>query len=580
MLGTIEEISNNIIDVKLTIDIKKTPSLINLYVLIKDNQKSFIGEVIEANLTHCKINILGKLEGSNFLYSFDQKPSFASLVYLLNYDFVQNIVGFKENYLLMGKSPYYDNVNITADINNFFGSHFAFFGSSGSGKSCAFTKIIQNLMASINLNNNPNIIIFDAYGEYESAFNYLNNEGSFAYKIYTTDLTSTQEKLTIPPWLLGIDEYALLLGANDKSQLSLIEKTLRYVNLFINNDVKVQAYKNTILAKALLDILISGRPGPQIRDQFIGILTKTNTPEINLDSPINEPGYYRTLRQCMRVDDHNKINAIEQVTDFLQGFITEEVTFSLPDGNTLFTLQDVSNALDFALIDEGIWKNDSIFNKMNILKVRMDSILNSDSKDFFNYPEYISLDSYINKIVHISSGKKAQIINFNINYINEHLAKTIVKIYAKMFFNYTTSLKNRGTNPFNLIIEEAHRYVQDDDDNKVLDYNIFERIAKEGRKYGILLGLISQRPSEISETTLSQCNNFLIFKMTHPKDVNYIKNVVPFITDESVDKMKSVLPGNAIAFGNAFKMPLLIKFDYPNPAPRSENCNLGRIWFN
>ena len=71
MLGTIEEISNNIIDVKLTIDIKKTPSLINLYVLIKDNQKSFIGEVIEVNLTHCKINILGKLEGSNFLYGFD-----------------------------------------------------------------------------------------------------------------------------------------------------------------------------------------------------------------------------------------------------------------------------------------------------------------------------------------------------------------------------------------------------------------------------------------------------------------------------------------------------------------------------
>lgn len=579
MLGTIEEISNNIIDVKLTIDIKKTPSLINLYVLIKDNQKSFIGEVIEVSLTHCKINILGKLEGNNFLYGFDQKPSFSSLVYLLNYDFVQNIVGFKSNSLVMGKSPYYDNVTINADINNFFGSHFAIFGSSGSGKSCSFTKIIQNLMASKNINNNPNIIIFDAYGEYASAFNYLNIEGSFAYKTYTTDLTSDEEKLTIPPWLLGIDEYALLLDVNDKSQLNLIDKTLRYVNLFINNDAKVQAYKNTILAKALLDILISGRPGPQIRDQVVGVLTKTNTPEINLDSSISEPGYYRTLRQCMRVDEHNKINAIEQVTDFLQGFITEEVSFALPDGTTPFTLQDVSNALDFALIDEGIWKNDSVFNKLNILKVRMDAILNSDSKEFFNYPEYISLDSYINKIVHLND-KKAQIINFNINYINDHLAKTIVKIYAKMIFNYTTSLKNRGSNPFNLIIEEAHRYVNDDVDNSVLGYNIFERIAKEGRKYGLLLGLISQRPSEISETTLSQCNNFLIFKMTHPKDVNYIKNVVPFITDESVDKMKSVLPGNAIAFGTAFKMPLLIKFDYPDPAPKSANCNLSRIWFN
>lgn len=120
---------------------------------------------------------------------------------------------------------------------------------------------------------------------------------------------------------LGVDEYALLLEANDKSQLSLIEKTLRYVNLFIKDDETVKAYKNTILAKALLDILISGKPGPQIRDQVIGVLTKTHTDEINLESEISEPGYYRTFRQCMRVDDHNKINAIEQVTDFCKNLL-------------------------------------------------------------------------------------------------------------------------------------------------------------------------------------------------------------------------------------------------------------------
>lgn len=579
MIGTIEQIINNQIEVKLALDVKKTTNLINLYVLIKDTNKSFIGEITELSLTKCKVNILGKLENNDFIYGFDEKPSFASVIYLLNYDFVKNIVGFKNNYLIMGKSPFYENAYINADINSLFGSHFAIFGSSGSGKSCGFTRIMQNLMKSENMNDKPNIIIFDAYGEYAKAFNYLNNEPIFAYKTYNTDLNSNDEILLLPPWLLGVDEYALLLEANDKSQLSLIEKTLRYVNLFIKDDETVKAYKNTILAKALLDILISGKPGPQIRDQVIGVLTKTHTDEINLESEISEPGYYRTFRQCMRVDDHNKINAIEQVTDFLQKFIGDEVTFSLPDGTFPFTLQDVSNALEFALIDEGVWKNDSVFNMMNILKVRLDSILNSDNKKYFEYPQYISLESYIDRILHTQNGKKAQIINFNINYVTERLGKSLVKIYSKLIFNYVTSLKERGSEPFNIIIEEAHRYVQNDIDSDVLGYNIFERIAKEGRKYGILLGLISQRPSEISETTLSQCNNFIIFKMTHPTDIAYIKKVVPFMSEENTEKMKSILPGNALCFGTAFKMPLLVKFEYPDPAPQSDNVNLGSVWF-
>ena len=113
----------------------------------------------------------------------------------------------------------------------------------------------------------------------------------------------------------------------------------------------------------------------------------------------------------------------------------------------------------------------------------------------------------------------------------------------------------------------------------MLGYNIFERITKEGRKYGVLLGLISQRPSELSETTLSQCSNFLIFKMLHPRDIDYIKEIVPNITNEIVKRLKILQPGNCIAFGNAFKVPVIVKFDMPNPAPSSESCDVSNIWF-
>ena len=133
--------------------------------------------------------------------------------------------------------------------------------------------------------------------------------------------------------------------------------------------------------------------------------------------------------------------------------------------------------------------------------------------------------------------------------------------------------------PIHIILEEAHRYVQNDRDVNLLGYNIFERITKEGRKYGVMLGLISQRPSELSETTLSQCTNFLIFKMLHPKDVQYIKEMVPNITEEIVKRLRILQPGICIAFGNAFKIPLLVKIDMPNPAPTSSSVNISRAWF-
>lgn len=89
--------------------------------------------------------------------------------------------------------------------------------------------------------------------------------------------------------------------------------------------------------------------------------------------------------------------------------------------------------------------------------------------------------------------------------------------------------------PMHLMLEEAHRYVQKDNDINILGYNIFERIAKEGRKFGICLDLITQRPTELSETVLSQCSNFLIFKINHPSDLEYIEKMVPNISSDVIE---------------------------------------------
>ena len=132
--------------------------------------------------------------------------------------------------------------------------------------------------------------------------------------------------------------------------------------------------------------------------------------------------------------------------------------------------------------------------------------------------------------------------------------------------------------PYHLFLEEAHRYIQKDNDVFLIGYNIFERIAKEGRKYGVLLDIISQRPMEISDTVVSQCSNFLIFKMTHPKDIKYIEEMLPNISQDVIEKMKILQPGTCVAFGSAFKIPMIVKMDMPNPRPYSSSCNVSGYW--
>ena len=586
MLGHIVSIEDNTVIIDLDIDLKKEDNLLSHHAIMKDDKRSIIGEVVDIKNNQAYINLLGEIINDEFVFGVIRKPSFSSKVSLVSPDKINKIIGLdkyeEDKDLYIGESPIYDGVKLGVDIDSFFNSHFAVFGSTGSGKSCSVARIIQNLFSKKDpIPYRASIFLFDAYGEYHTAFSKLHEVvPQINFNTYTTNLEiNDSELLRIPLWLLGVDDIALLLDADKHSQIPIIEKALKYVNLFANKDESVVKSKNDILARAILDILSSGRPAPQIRDQIFSVLTGYNTPELNLDTIIYQPGYSRPLKQCLLIDSSGKIRDMELVMNFMEGFLTEDYDLSLPDGTIMYTLNDLKDAFDFALISEGALKSDKIYDEANILKVRMHTLANSEVSAYFSYPEYVSKDSYIKKLLTADNGAKAQIINFNINYIDDRLAKNITKIYSKLLFDYAKGMEKRASLPFHIILEEAHRYVQNDNDKFLLGYNIFERITKEGRKYGVILGLISQRPSELSETSLSQCSNFLIFKMLHPTDVNYIREMVPNITQEVVKRLRILQPGNCIAFGSAFKVPVLVRVDMPDPAPSSNSCEIGKMWF-
>ena len=586
MLGKIVAIEDNFVLVQLEIDINKSKNIISFYVLMNDDNRSLVGEITDIKNNIAYVNLLGEMVDEKFVFGVIKKPSFSSQVSLIDPSQIKKIIGvdhFQENEdLYIGKSPIYEGIPIGVNIDAFFNSHFAVFGSTGSGKSCSVARIIQNLFSKQNpIPYKASIFVFDAYGEYHQAFSKLHEKvPEINFKAYTTNLDfSDSEVLRIPLWLLGVDDIALLLDVEKHSQLLIVEKALKYVNVFTRNDESVMKSKNDIISRAILDILSSGRQASQIRDQIISILSSYHTDALNLDTIIYQPGYSRPLKQCLLIDSSGKIRDMELIMNFLEGFLTDDYELSLPDGSYMYTLKDLQDAFDFALISEGVLNSGKIYDETNILKVRMHSLVSSDSSKYFEYPDYVDKGTYIKRLLTAPNGNKAQIINFNINYIDDRLAKNITKIYSKLLFDYAKSMKNRATLPFHIILEESHRYVQNDNDKFLLGYNIFERITKEGRKYGVILGLISQRPSELSETSLSQCNNFLIFKMLHPTDVNYIKEMVPNITNEIVKRLRILQPGNCIAFGSAFKIPVLVRIDMPDPAPSSNSCEISKMWF-
>jgi len=589
MLGTIEEIVDNSVTIKLSIDITEQPNLVNLHVVFDDgSDRKVVAEIANVNKTKMIANIVGEIKDGFFTPGASVKPSFKSNVRLIQADELKLLFGSQETEFgetNFGTSNVYEGYKINVSINDFFSNHFAILGNSGAGKSCTVASILQKLYTSSPTPPiNSALFFFDAYGEYTHAFSSLHEKNpNLNYKAYTTNVVDPDcEILRIPIWLLDVDDLALLLDANSPTQLPIIEKTLKLVPILTGSSENVIKRKNDIIARALQDILLSGNDSTKIRDQVIGVLTKFNTPTLNLESQIVQPGYTRTFKQCLYVDKTGKMQEMELVVEFIRGYIIEnEIDIDPKELNPFYTLADLELAMDFALISEGILKSDKVFDTANVISVRLHTLATGESRYYFTYPTYITKDQYIESLLTDSNtGKRVQIVNFNINYIDDRLAKVITKILSRMLFLKASTIKPRGSRAYHIIIEEAHRYVQHDSDIDLLGYNIFERITKEGRKYGVFLAMITQRPSELSDTCISQCANFVVLRTLHPVDLKYIKEMVPNVSSEIVLQLKNLKPGNCIAFGSAFKVPTSMYIDLPNPRPLSNNVDLEKVWYN
>ena len=581
MFDRIVYISDHSANVKLVDGFNVAMNLMNLHIIFEDSTKKILGEVDDLDGNLVRVRFLGEIVNGKLLGGVIRKPSLDAKIRVIEQNEIPMICGSDaQGYLKLGVSPFYNDYPVFLDVNNFFSNHFAIFGNSGSGKSCGISRLFQNMFQDQRLfPYKANIILFDSSGEYYNAFKDINSINSnYHYRFYSTnEVESKGEKLRVPIFLLNESDLALLLQATNHSQLPIIERMLKLALIFSQTDVDANKYKNHLIAKAIMTVLYTNETSPNKRNEIFSILASCSTPEFNLEAVVQGVGYTRKFRECFLIDSQGQFSESVLLTEYVSSFIKNEYDNYEPKTGVYYTLDTLEKALNFTLISEGWLRNENTYGDAVTIKVRLHSLIVGNNSKYFEYPDFVSLETYLSSML-LNNGNKYQIVNINLDDVDDDFAKVITKIYSRLIFEFAKGLKERASIPFHIVVEEAHRYIQNDTDRFLIGYNIFERIAKEGRKYGVILGLISQRPVELSDTVISQCSNFLIFKMNHPVDVDYIRKMVPNISDEIVEKQKTLQSGTCLGFGMAFRIPLIVKMEMPNPAPWSGNCDVVSIW--
>jgi len=517
--------------------------------------------------------------------------------------------------LSIGKSTIFPDYDIKIDIDKFFSSHSAVLGNTGSGKSCTIASMIQNLYKFNEYSAvGSTFIVFDVNGEYQQAFSEINNvNNDLVVQNFTIDpngVTDNVLEFVLPHWFLTIDEWALLLQATEKTQLPILRNALGLASIF-TSDKDVNELKNHILATCITEILRDETSSPSKKDRIISILQKFNTEEICLakdfkysDEDGNEFDKIQldnnrrndldiTIRNCLTVH-FGEIKGLVQLISYLEEtdengiplFITDKFQMPTYGKYQKFSFEIIEDALDLALLYEEAHGNKqirdycaSLITRLKSIKNRPDfNFLKQDDADFVKYKENIlglkSSDENSNVI------KKQQILIIDLSSVEDDIVEVVSCVVARIIYEAIKEIQPRNSFPVNLILEEAHRYISNTPMGSFLKANkIFELIAKEGRKFGMLLMVSSQRPSELSKTVLSQCSNFIVHRIQNPEDLSHIRQITPHISDTILKRMPSIPTQHALIFGHSVNLPTTFKVNEANPLPKSDNNKISENWF-
>lgn len=500
----------------------------------------------------------------------------------------------------IGTSAVFKDYPVKAQLDALFGGHVAVLGNTGSGKSCTVASIFQSVFIKPDAFGalGASFVIFDVNGEYRQALDDLPSSINSSY-LKATDpgaeiedsarsLLGNEEisRFRLPHWFMTVDEWALLLRASERSQQPALRTALGLTTLFaeqencvVESAAAISEIRNHVLAKTLLAILQSDASSPSKSDRLAAILASFRTDQIGIPQ----------IRHQLGVNYGSLADSIG-LSEFLSEFVQDQPV--LPTyANKPFSFERLQAALDLALHYEEANGNKQIRDYCSQMVTRLKSV--SDNPDFeFLRASVEELEGhdrepthFVDRILGVARDggryrKERQLCIIDLNDASDEIVELASAVVARLIFDRMRRATPRNKMPVHLMLEEAHRYISERPSRFAIDAGVtFQRIAKEGRKYGAFLIVASQRPSELSKTVLSQCNNFIIHRIQNPDDLSQIKQMTPFISETVLKRLPSLPKQHALIFGSAVKIPTTFRVRDADPTPNSDDTQVRDLWY-
>lgn len=478
--------------------------------------------------------LIGEQLGRKFERGVSQSPTTGDKVHLVTIKDLDVIYGGYDinNSICIGNISISESLNAKIDLNKLVSRHCAIVGSTGSGKSNAVGVLLKAIADKEY--KNSRILVIDPHGEYNSV---LRNKSN-VYKI-RANAEYGERELNIPYWALPFNEIMSIFAGNLNEQ---------------NRD-----YFKTKIAEA---------------KQKSAVVNKIEIEKelITADTPMPF-----SLRQLwFELDDFER-QTFEKARDV--GTIKERIIVG--DANTL-----TSNQYPPAAAGGGApflnHQAKGILSFLDSVRLR----LKDSTYDFlFNPDDYCpSLNGEIKKDIcdllfeWVGGEKPITILDLSgiPSEIMTSVSGTILKvIYDALFWGQ--NLPNGGKEqPLLIVLEEAHNYLKTGE--KSISSKTVQSIAKEGRKYGVGLALVTQRPSELDETVLSQCGTIIALRMNNSKDRSHIRSAIQDELQTMVDLLPSLRTGEGIISGEGVKIPSRVQFYKLSNAPKGSDPKVSEKW--
>lgn len=566
------------------------------------------------------LGTLRKKAGEGEIYLFrrgaDALPSVGSPVLLPTEKQLRSIVESGERRRIqIGTSPLAGNAEVKVDPDRLFGRHLAVLGNTGSGKSCTVAGLIRWSLEAARLGRddkkraNARFIVLDPNGEYSRAFG--KTDSDHATRIFKVSPEKGERLLQVPLWFWNSAEWASFTQASAKTQRPLLKRALREVKAGrtvagTDTEEETKLELRRYLSSALISIQRDLRTGTIRTDESkFGYRLKAiredmeqkkgNFPSFRLGEVVDalEDAFGATFNSFEKngktiefyraFTEHQVdkiIGALGASLELLGGIVYHEG----PDEDVpiCFKGTDLADHLQVLSQREG----QSQFLDFLVSRIRT-FLADNKIKSILGDTGAITLEKWLDDYVG-ADADAGEIVILDLSLVPSEVVHIVTAVVARMVFEALQRYRkaNHVTLPTVLVMEEAHTFIKrykDDIDNydaATICCQVFERIAREGRKFGLGLVLSSQRPSELSPTVLSQCNTFLLHRISNDRDQELVSRLVPDNLRGLLRELPSLPSQNAILLGWASELPILVRLnDLPeDQRPHSEDPDYWAVW--